>query len=621
MFSDRYAVDRTTETFSDVLLATGLAVLFHDVFELAATRIEAAGPGFLIRLERPLDERDLDDASFRSLLPYLLTTKNASGQPRTADALDYEQMKQRQNDYWAQRRGVDEQIRSAVSALPAQTDSGNAVNRANEIRVRWQRFWETEEGQTLQGGAPPLDWPVYQAINQMSAISAYNGAVQTWETTDEFFRETLSAALRAFAASPNDLAGAEAGWRAAVGKAPGVKLDITWSQVFNPASGKGQNRAKMDGAAMTNSSGFWLWEYLKFVGAKEVLAPRSIQSTDRTKDRKSYVLVPSSLDVAELRSVARAFHAALRSSTAVKMDITSVFALTLALLDHLPERFEPGHPWSLRNPAQAVRGLNTAYYKYLGTSAAVMNLAFLSVPAWMHITGLADIERYRAVLREHQLVVGRIEEDRSEGYELLRTYRDFLSEGSIWPLLSFCGGYGSYLISDWERPRAGRAPARQFSTTNLEEVFLGMDGSLGGIVGTAGFKEVAYAIRRSTVVPQYQKSRGQPMKYDIRYGLGAELMRKANYDEEFAAALAEFVQSYNAENAQKAETHPAPPFRRNLRTGDLAEVLELIDQHGAKLIGPLLVAFGYASDRVEPAQGAVEGVDTPEADDPDQSGT
>lgn len=604
----QYVVDRATQTFSDALLATGFAVFLDRVFQLPIRISEGEG-GFVISLtDRPLDELDVEDAGFVSLLPYLQTKKNAAGRPASAGVVEYEQWKQEQADYWAQRREIDTAFRAEVSALPAVNAAGQPLNRGGELQARWRRYWESEQGQALQALQPPPEWAIYQAVNQMSGISAYNGAVQTWEASRPLFKETIKAALRAFAHSPNDPSGAEAAWRSAAGKLPGVKFDLTWSQIFNPASGKGQNRAKMDGAAMTNSGGFWLWEYLKYVGAREILAPRTIQSRDRTKDRKSYVLAPASLDIVALRSVAHAFQTSLRSSTAVKMDVLGVLSLTRAILDQLPEYFDPEHPAYGDGPQQAVRGLYTAYYKYLGTSAAVMNLSFLSVPTWMHIHGHAEVVRYLNVLQELQIVSSRIEEERGEGYELLRIFRDFLSGNDLWPFLEFCSGYGAYLISDWERPRGGRPAAYQLSIDSVQEVILGMDEGLSAIVDNEGFRAIAYAIRQSTVTPQYQKSRKLTPKYEIRYGLGAELMRKCQYDGEFAAALGEFAQLYNAENAQKAETAPRPPYRRNVRTEDLSEVIRLIDEHHAKLVGPLLVAYGYATDRREagPGDGTME---------------
>lgn len=594
MLGDTYVIDRSTGTFSDSLLGVGVAAFIQATFGIATTIYDAEG-AYMLRLERPIDEEGLGYVSFQWLLPYLLTVKSAGGRPKVTGVVDYEALRQRQTDYWDQRRQIE-----------------------GETGKRWWEIPEDEAKRAIMALEPPAYWPLYQAINQMSAIAAYNGAVLTWEAARPHFKETVKAILSAFSSSPNQLTTSAAEWQKAAGKLPGSKTEITWSQIWNPASGKGQNRAKMDRAAMANSTGFWLWEYLKLMGARESLAPRTIQSNERTKDRKSYVIAAASLEVSELQEVFRRFHEALRPATAVKLDILSIINLTRAILTYLPERFEPGRDLSGFGPERAIRGLYTAYYKYLGTSAAVMNLSFLAVPGWMRVRGAADVDRYRGVLDEQQMVVGRIEEDRSEGYELLRTYRDFLSEGSIWPLLDFCGGYGAYLMSDWERPRSSHPRAWQLSTKKLEEVILDMEPNLAEIINSPGFVAVAGAIRRSTVMLQGFKSREQPVKYEIRYGLGTDLMRKANYKEEFAEALADFVQRYNAETWQRAENEKRRPDRRIVRTEDLAEVLALIDRHEAKLIGSLLVAFGYSNPRqVGPTSDSNEAGLEPSAGDPD----
>jgi hypothetical protein len=78
--------------------------------------------------------------------------------------------------------------------------------------------------------------------------------------------------------------------------------------------------------------------------------------------------------------------------------------------------------------------------------------------------------------------------------------------------------------------------------------------------------------------------------------LGNDLKRKANYNDEFIQTLTDFMHSYNQENVQIEESYKGnPPFRRRqLTTADIAEIIGLIDEYGAKTIGNMLVAFGYA---------------------------
>lgn len=113
------------------------------------------------------------------------------------------------------------------------------------------------------------------------------------------------------------------------------------------------------------------------------------------------------------------------------------------------------------------------------------------------------------------------------------------------------------------------------------------------ILETPGFQNIAYAIRRATVTAQYRKQQGD-RRYDVRYGLGQQLARKAAYPNEFIAELADFLAKYNAENAQVMEKRPGP-YRRSIRTSDIDDIVALIDESGdSRLICNLLVAYGYA---------------------------
>ena len=112
-----------------------------------------------------------------------------------------------------------------------------------------------------------------------------------------------------------------------------------------------------------------------------------------------------------------------------------------------------------------------------------------------------------------------------------------------------------------------------------------------------GFKNIAYAIRHSTVVPQARKKVRKPV-VDVRYGLGQQLTRKAAYPAEFMAEIAEFIHLYNAENSQLRESN-REPFRKNVTTADIEALTALVDRYGSKVICNMLVAYGYAREPYE----------------------
>ena len=109
-----------------------------------------------------------------------------------------------------------------------------------------------------------------------------------------------------------------------------------------------------------------------------------------------------------------------------------------------------------------------------------------------------------------------------------------------------------------------------------------------------GFRNIAYAIRHSTVSLQNAKKFRKPAT-DIRYGLGQQLARKAAYPDDFLAELGEFLHLYNAENAQLREKD-RNPFRSDVRMEDMEEIVKLVDRFGSKVVCNMLVAFGYATE-------------------------
>lgn len=127
---------------------------------------------------------------------------------------------------------------------------------------------------------------------------------------------------------------------------------------------------------------------------------------------------------------------------------------------------------------------------------------------------------------------------------------------------------------------------------------MGHDKELKPILENRGFQNIAAAIRRSTVIPQYFKATGDKGPYQIRYGLGADLLRQAAYPDRFIQTLGKFLYDYNRETAQIHERFNGnPPVRRaRVSTEDIQQIVELIDKYGSQTVANMLVAFGYARE-------------------------
>jgi len=223
----------------------------------------------------------------------------------------------------------------------------------------------------------------------------------------------------------------------------------------------------------------------------------------------------------------------------------------------------------------------------------MVNQSFLSVPPWSgDLQTRSDVVALQEVIDEHLNVVRGIDESRSDGYDLLRLYRDFVAGNSWDAFFAFAAGYSHELL---RRLSNGERGVATFSEARLRRLVMAANKPLLPIVQNQGFRNLAYAIRHSTVIPQRRKANEKENLYDVRYGLGAELKRKSTVRDEFVVALSSFSQSYNQENAQVLE-NKKQQMRRSLQTSDIEQVVALVDEYGAEPVANLLVAFGYASE-------------------------
>lgn len=465
------------------------------------------------------------------------------------------------------------------------------VARQQELRA--EKVTGAELEQATADMRPPDDWTVvtYLGDYRMQAQSIHNELVERWlRSSEKFAPLNLRTLLALFADPLADQDAAAGAWKAAT-KETDFADSVTASQLFNPHMGKGQNRSKANKLSMGNEKSFWMLEYLKAVGLWMACAPTA---TTNANLRKTYVLAPQSLELNYHQRVFARFRERLWNEGAVKQDIKAALLYTIVLLEHSIEDdnleiFDDG------GISNVVKGMNVATYQLLSlNSYTTMNLSFLGLPDWMRsINSSQAATGYLDVLQEHLDRIDAIDRERetSEGYALLQLYRDFVSGNYIEAFFEFLADYSSYLISAIDK---GNFFIRPFTETNLRRLFTMTEPKLSAILEDEGFRNIAYAIRMSTLVPLYvgrSKSR-----FDIRYGLGQELKRHAQYADEFVQALGDFMQNYNDETMRVHERTKGAARRKLITTQDIDAVVQLIDRFGSKTVCNLLVAFGYARD-------------------------
>jgi hypothetical protein len=316
-----------------------------------------------------------------------------------------------------------------------------------------------------------------------------------------------------------------------------------------------------------------------------------------SKDRKTYIALPRELELSTHRKIFDEFRVQLWSATAVKLDVLA----TLRYCHVFIEQWEAAqstakfHP----RPNDYVVGFATAYYKDLGNAVAAFNLAQLALPQWApQLDDAATARMLRGALEEYINVLSQFDERYGEEESMLRSFRDFLSSRDpfMYAFFDFTSSYAAYLMQ--RLIRQPQLHTRQLTTKNLEVIIMSTDSlrpkPMSQIVQKEGFQNVAEAIRRSTVIPQRRKNKGDS-PYEVRYGLADELRRHARYPNKFLQVLSDFTQSYNQENV-RVSVRENKHFRKDVTTDDLQQIVALMDEYDPTTVAHLLIAFGYARD-------------------------
>lgn len=597
-----YYVDKTSGTAADTLLAVGFAQLLGEVLRRSnkpskGIVLQDAGTHYKIQLPAPITASDLQHLEPFSLIKPLVTDKHIEKQGPRFDGFDYQGQQEISAAYYEKLKKLPPEYRTPQA-------------RAN--KSQYPLLADIQEPDSQLGH--------YRTINQMKIASSFNELAQRWIELGPLQREHVYLLFMLFGQPQNDLAATVVTWQqlAKEHDLKGKAL-VTALQIVNATTGKGANRTKSSILAEGNQESFWLLELLKFVGFMDAAAPYVVQGG---KDRKTYVLQPKVIELSTLQGMMREFRAVCWSSTVVKLDIMASLRFAQTFIKFREQALKGQAEDDFLEEEQiysVAHGFETTFYKDMGSAFATMNVSAINFPQWLpHITTLDEAETAQIVLREHLQIIQQIRmsdgKEGAEEYELLRFYRDFLSGRDLKPFWKFTTAYSGYLISQREGEKNPQRRIRQFTTTGLENLFA-MNNTpgqkrLSTITGNAGFKRIAYAIRQSTVKAQYRRSQLRDRTYEVRYGLGQELMREARYSDKFIAALSRFLQQYNAETAREeeklanrlggrtltSEDRRSNKLRGSVAYSDIDEIASLIDDFGSEQVCSLLVAYGYASD-------------------------
>jgi len=564
-----YRILKSTGTYADTLLALGAAELLarlggDDVVVAVIDRDD----GFEVRCSRTVTAAAVDGSPVL-LYPHVNLAKGddrgvagvvihyAEDRERRASRRDAEPGRTRSTRR-RRRRGQPQlptEVADAVADQEALDPSMYLVGRLNEV----DRATTVKRGNSLR-----------------SAMAAMSG-------------DDLEIVIRAL----------EVGWAPARRDLTRRFKRETLGQTLNPHAGKGTNRPKPDGARRENLDAPAIEEWLKYAGLYSHAYARRVPTSENSADVEILVPMPLEIAVDTAREVMAKLRNARIGGRSVKFEILTVIAYAEILVLH--HRANVADALYRRHRLnRIVSGIQVAYFRDLGGGKAVTGLYTLGLPGWFDLTGPADVEAYLSLLDEHRKCLYSLDEGRSDEMGLLLGYRDFLSKEDMADFLVFLVDYGEFVLKAWaggDRPRP-----RRFGEDGVRRIVGGdTEMKLSEAIEQAGFRNVARAIRRSTVSEMYWKTERNDQIYEIRYGLGQDLKRKARRPDEFLAGLAGFIHSYNEENARVREQFSKPGRdlalhrrRADVSDADLDAVVHLVEEsENPEAVAVLLVAYGF----------------------------
>jgi hypothetical protein len=377
--------------------------------------------------------------------------------------------------------------------------------------------------------------------------------------------------------------------------------DPKWSntQFLNPITGKGVHSAKTVAKAANaiNSELIDPFEdWLKLRACfKAMLAYRD------GDDFKFFVVEPGNIAQTAIERVV----AAVRDLSlwgGVRLDILAVLRATETLIEYSDLRPQGSISMKGKSPRKIIAGLWQAYFKSLGTAAALMNNALFPLPDWFDLQTPDDAIRMLALIKEfigsteHAGCLNSLDVKHSDDGAILQQFRNWLNSGELSDFLSFDAAFAIHLM----QRRSRQEWARPFSTEGLTFLF-SRGYNMNEIVSNPGFLSIARAVRNATIYSVGEKS----VDIDTRFGLAQEWKQKLRSGgSEFLSAVADFVQQYNWEviNRRKRKYHV-------ISTTDLDQLTELIPKYGAETVGLLLLAYGYSQAPKTEAKVSAQGAD------------
>lgn len=370
-------------------------------------------------------------------------------------------------------------------------------------------------------------------------------------------------------------------------------VKVTALQIYNPNSGKGQNRPKASGSGAKGVDSIWISETMKISGALTNMLCQLVK-VGSSYDMKVVVPDFKKAEYNLQKQIVLSFKRNIKGNTPLKVDILNLLIINKQLIENTEE-------YKGFKAKNILTGLHSTYQKDLGQNKAVVNIAELQTPDFIEFDTEDEAKDWVEFFKEQINIIGSIEElgDATQG---LIAYRTFLTSSHFQSWAKFIFWYAEHIMSKFSKNKY----ALPFKVTSINKFFKNMNMSefkITEIISNEGFQRVAYAIRKSTVTLQYTPK--DKRMFEIRYGLAQTLQNKSKSAADLAEFIGEFIATFNAETARYAEKN-GTVLRANIRENELSMFYGLLDKYPSKVVGALLASYGFALTEKEANKAGAE---------------
>lgn len=560
MYSE-FRVKKTTGTYSDTLEAFGLANLLNDIQNRVGLNrpklwVEDKGMYYEVTSKPEIQLDQIINLSYFPIFHYVIRTAS-----ETFDENYFDYPKQR--DLKKERQ---ELTQKAYKEFAGKDKSEQLKQKLKEI----ERIYSEEKKIH-----PELD--VYSQIITPNYFVGFDKLYRNVSSNKESFPEIVKAILDYYSDMEVDLK---------IKFLTDFDNTVTALQIYNPTTGKGQNKGKASGASAGSIKLSWISETMKISGALTNMLCQLVK-VGSSYDLKVVVPDYKKAEYTRQKQITLAFKKNIKGNTPLKVDILNLLIINKQLIENTSE-------YKGFKAKNILTGLHSTYQKDLGKNKAVVNIAELQTPEFIEFDTVDEAKDWVDLINEQINIIGSIEElgDATQG---LIAYRTFLTSSHFQSWSKFIFWYAGHIMSMFSRSKF----ALPFKVTSLNKFFKNMimnEFKINEIISNEGFQKVAYAIRKSTVTLQYTPK--DQRKFEIRYGLAQTLQNKSKSANDLAGFIGEFIAMFNAETARYAEKS-GKALRANIRENELNMFYGLLDRYPSKVIGALLASYGFALSEKE----------------------